>query len=83
MFTRDLQLMPLMPCDFREIRYGDSCTLLFGTHKVSLVLKTFFVPILQELGTETFPNKVSINIKFCENVCWESHKFLSVYLFVV
>jgi hypothetical protein len=49
MLTRDLQLIPLMTCDFRETRYGDSRTLLFGTNEVSLVLKTFFVPILQEL----------------------------------
>jgi hypothetical protein len=76
MFTQDLQLMALKSCVFRETRYGDSRTLLLGTNKFFLVLKTFFVPIFQEMCTETFPNKMLVNIKFRENLCWESHNLL-------
>jgi hypothetical protein len=43
MATRDLQLIPLVSCDFRENWYGGSRTLLMGTNEVLLVLKTFLL----------------------------------------
>jgi len=68
--TRDLQLMPLMSCVFRENRYGDSSTLLMGTNEILLVIKEIFLSDLKKkLGTETFQNKVLISIKFCEKRC--------------
>jgi hypothetical protein len=76
MVTRELQVLPLMSYDFSKNRYDDSLPLLMGTNEVLLVLKTFFFPILQKFGTETFQNKVLINTKFCENRCWEKHNLL-------
>ena len=58
MVIRELQLLPLMSCDFSENQYGDSVTLLMGTNEVSLVLKTFFVPILQKLVQKLFRTRL-------------------------
>jgi len=41
MVIRELQLMQLMSCDFRENRYGDSLTLLMGTNELYSYLRQF------------------------------------------
>ena len=75
--TRDLHLMPLKICDFRENRYDDSRTIVSGMNEILLVLSTFFVSILIKFSTENFQNSFLINVTFRENCCWETNSFVA------
>jgi len=46
-----------------------------GTGEIIFTLKKFFFPIKENHGTETFQNKVLIEVKFGENVCSETNIF--------